>query len=70
MKGAAVIDMNKTFTLPSDFNSRKNKNDFYRFLLDQNNSYEGDYKMNNDVLIPRSIIKKCGDKPHNRMQYR
>ena len=38
---------------------KKNKNDFYRFLLAQNNLYNGnEVKINNDILIPRSILKK------------
>lgn len=47
---------------------KKNKNDFYRFLLQQNLSAEMlqnpqlmsalNSKINNDILIPRSILKK------------
>jgi hypothetical protein len=44
---------------------KKNKNDFYRFLLQQNFSTEGsdtnsflNPKVYNDILIPRSILKK------------
>ena len=59
---ANVVDLNRNIRLP-DLNLRKkNKNDYYRFLL-QNNRGDGvmgsDYvKMNNDVFIPRSILKK------------
>ena len=35
-KGAAVIDINKATNIPSNSDKRKNKNDFYRFLLDSN----------------------------------
>ena len=34
LKGAAVIDMNKSTAIPYNNNKKKNKNDFYRFLLD------------------------------------
>lgn len=37
---------------------KKNKNDFYRFLLNANSEQGENYKINNDVLIPRSILKK------------
>lgn len=36
---------------------KQNKNDFYRFLLSQNTDDDG-FKANNDVLIPRSILKR------------
>lgn len=46
-------------------NKKKNKNDFYRFLLQQNINNISDIenivnapKVNNDILIPRSILKK------------
>ena len=34
-----------------------NKNDFYRFLLQQNQAQNAQ-KTNNDILIPRSILKR------------
>lgn len=34
-----------------------NKNDFYRFLLQQNQA-QNSQKTNNDILIPRSILKR------------
>ena len=34
-----------------------NKNDFYRFLLQQNQATNAQ-KTNNDILIPRSILKR------------
>ena len=37
---------------------KNNKNDFYRFLLAQNYNNPSDAKVNNDVLIPRSILKR------------
>ena len=37
---------------------RKNKNDFYRFLLSKNHDNLNAVKINNDVLIPRSILKR------------
>jgi hypothetical protein len=36
-KGAAIIDMNLSADIPLGENKKKNKNDFYRFLLSQNN---------------------------------
>ena len=39
---------------------RQNKNDFYRFLLMQNASNET--RVNNDILIPSSILKRCDKK--------
>ena len=37
---------------------KNNKNDFYRFLLSQNYDNPEKIKANNDVLIPRSILKR------------
>ena len=62
IRKAAIIDINRTISLPANQHRRKNKNDFYRFLLKTNqrqaigNSI--DPKVNNDVFIPRSILKK------------
>ena len=60
---AAIVDINRDIKLP-DLNLRKkNKNDYYRFLLSSNrgermvNNNNID-KINNDVFIPRSILKK------------
>jgi hypothetical protein len=49
--------------LPKDDNRRrKNKNDFYRYLLEQTQHQIGiAKKANNDILIPRSILKKNGE---------
>jgi hypothetical protein len=33
-KGAAIVDINKSTSIPNNIDKRKNKNDFYRFLLD------------------------------------
>jgi asparagine N-glycosylation enzyme membrane subunit Stt3 len=61
-KVAAIIDMNKSAEIPFNDNKKKNKNDFYRFLLSQNqNKTISEHKINNDILIPRSILKKCGE---------
>lgn len=69
-KAANVIDMNINTQFPSNLNRKKNKNDFYRFLLNQNLNTESgvgfhnpDYKINNDILIPRSILKKNDNPP-------
>lgn len=57
MKAANVVDMNKNTRIPFTAGDRKkNKNDFYRFLLSQNTGRIE--KIHNDVLIPRSILKK------------
>lgn len=64
MKGASIVDINKSTSIPLNADKRKNKNDFYRFLLDQNSHSFGPAKINNDILIPRSILKKI-DKPIN-----
>jgi len=62
MKGAAVVDINKSTNIPDNLNKKKNKNDFYRFLLEQSNTFSGfEVRANNDVLIPRSILKKNGE---------
>ena len=56
-KSATVYNINQAVQLPNTASKKKNKNDFYRFLLmtnvDSNNS-----KINNDVFIPRSILKR------------
>jgi hypothetical protein len=41
-----------------DQNKQANKNDYYRYLIAQNKNNEGQQKVNNDVLIPRSILKR------------
>ena len=61
-----VIDLNRLTTFPLNVQRKKNKNDFYRFLLQQNFGNDGAEaeaavgagKVNNDILIPRSILKK------------
>ena len=53
-----MIDINRTTSLPGNLNRRKNKNDFYRFLLSTNQLGDPHNKVNNDVFIPRSILKK------------
>ena len=58
LRKAAVVDINRTTSLPVGQQRRKNKNDFYRFLLSTNKMGANDYKVNNDVFIPRSILKK------------
>lgn len=65
---AKVIDMNVLTDFPINGQRKKNKNDFYRFLLQQNFGNEQDEvdqnmvtvhgKFNNDILIPRSILKR------------
>ena len=62
IKGAAIINLNKSANIPMEISKKKNKNDFYRFLLAQSNKHSSDFRINNDVLIPRSILKKCGEK--------
>ena len=62
IRKAAVLDINRTASLPATATRRKNKNDFYRYLI-QNNKERGQTKTGqqmifNDVLIPRSILKK------------
>lgn len=32
-KGASIVDINKNAAIPMNENKKKNKNDFYRFLL-------------------------------------
>lgn len=57
-----VVDLNRITSFPLNNGRKKNKNDFYRFLLQQNfgSGMEGEapFKINNDILIPRSILKK------------
>jgi hypothetical protein len=56
-----IVDINQAIELPaSQMDKRQNKNDFYRFLLMQNASNET--RVNNDILIPRSILKRCDKK--------
>lgn len=66
---AHVVDMNSEIDFPANQARKKNKNDFYRFLLQQNLSAEAlanpdlkqhlmISKVNNDILIPRSILKR------------
>ena len=43
--------------MPANRTSKKNKSDFYRFLL-STARMGGEQKINNDVFIPRSILKK------------
>ena len=57
IRHAAVCDINRNASLPGAKDKRKNKNDFYRFLLSTNRELK-ESKINNDVLIPRSILKK------------
>lgn len=58
-KGASIVDINSITEIPLNLEKKKNKNDFYRFLLTQNNQLYGfENKINNDILIPRSILKK------------
>ena len=59
IRKAAIVDINRDTSLPANANRRKNKNDFYRFLLSTNQHGDGNAnKINNDVFIPRSILKK------------
>ena len=63
-KAAKVVDINKIAQFPLNQQRKKNKNDFYRFLLQQNFGDGEDTtemmagKVNNDILIPRSILKR------------
>jgi hypothetical protein len=63
-KAAKVIDLNKNTLFPMNQQRKKNKNDFYRFLLQQNFGDSDETmdtmacKVNNDILIPRSILKR------------
>jgi len=57
VKKAAIIDINRAASLPTNQNKRKNKNDFYRFLLSTNLHGNNENKIHNDVFIPRSILK-------------
>lgn len=56
-QAAAICDINRSTSLPMNNGQRKNKNDFYRFLLATNHN-GAEAKINNDVFIPRSILKK------------
>ncbi len=40
-KTAAVVDINRTTNIPMNLSKKKNKNDFYRFLLGQSATYSG-----------------------------
>ena len=57
-KQANIVDMNLMTRIPKQMATKKNKNDFYRFLLQANHDENDNYKVNNDVFIPRSILKK------------
>ena len=57
-KTAAVFNINAEVQLPENISKKKNKNDFYRFLLQTNSDQPDNVKINNDVFIPRSILKK------------
>jgi hypothetical protein len=50
--------INLEASIPNLHNKKKNKNDFYRYLLSQNFDMTETGKMNNDLLIPRSILKR------------
>ena len=58
MKKPNVVDMNRTTSIPKAEARKQNKNDFYRFLLSTSRMGVEDDRVNNDVLIPRSILKK------------
>ena len=54
-----MIDINRSTSLPKNMTRRKNKNDFYRYLLSTSSQMtKNEPKVNNDVFIPRSILKK------------
>ena len=53
-----MIDINRTTTLPKGEARKQNKNDFYRYLLSSSRLAGEEDRVNNDVLIPRSILKK------------
>jgi hypothetical protein len=58
---ARIVDLNKNTSFPLGKERKKNKNDFYRFLLQQNFGTDEEQlpaKCNNDILIPRSILKR------------
>ena len=55
---ANIVDMNMETRIPKQTALKKNKNDFYRFLLQANYDQSDNHKINNDVFIPRSILKK------------
>lgn len=64
-----IVDINRETEIPAAMlDKRQNKNDFYRFLLMQNSSTANpevapQIRVNNDILIPRSILKRCDKKP-------
>ena len=67
------MDLNLATNFPLNTNRKKNKNDFYRFLLQQNFGDENEEmmnhiqaKVNNDILIPRSNLKN--GPPRQRIQ--
>ena len=53
-----IVDINRTTSIPRADARKQNKNDFYRYLLSTSRMGIEDGKVNNDVLIPRSILKK------------
>ena len=53
-----MIDINRTTSIPKAEARKQNKNDFYRFLLSTSRIGIEEDRVNNDVLIPRSILKK------------
>jgi len=59
----SIVDINEETELPNEGGRRrKNKNDFYRYLLEQTSQSVGvTKKANNDILIPRSILKFNGE---------
>jgi hypothetical protein len=68
--GPKVVDINLITEIPvTTLEKRQNKNDFYRYLLQQNNNNPQPdpmpYRVNNDILIPRSILKKCEKRASN-----
>jgi len=44
--------------MPAHYANHKNKNDFYRMLLNQDSDSIETKKQNNNLLIPRSILKR------------
>ncbi|TNV74079.1 hypothetical protein FGO68_gene3446 [Halteria grandinella] len=67
--GPKVIDINQATEIPQAvLEKRQNKNDFYRYLLMQNTQtieQQPQYRVNNDILIPRSILKRCDKRASN-----
>jgi hypothetical protein len=55
---SSIININLDVAAGPQQVKRSNKNDFYRFLLSQNHDNPEALKINNDVLIPRSILKR------------